>query len=63
MEISGPDVGMVTWTHRGVEVWRRAAGVATRRHGDLGPGCGNGDVDASRCGGLEARCSRVDVEV
>jgi len=35
MEISSPDVGMATWTHRGVEVWGRAAGVATRRHGGM----------------------------
>ena len=46
-----------------MELWRRAAVVATKGSGGLVVRYGPGDVEVWRYGALEARCRRADVEV
>ncbi len=48
------------------ELWRHAAGVATRRYGGVEAGCRRADVGVKEVWSSEApeaRCRRVDVEV
>ena len=49
MELGKLATGVATWTHEGMEIWRRPVGVQTWRHGGM------------ELRGARYRCSNMDV--